>query len=264
MIFIVFCGGCSYGQQTCDKIELGRLLTVNGLQPDKEKPEIHNGDRMFVSDVPAIVVTSSVRVMCDGKGYVIAKHFLDNAHGAWFVVRTLSFRWVTELQVPPDLMREAKTVRNPETTIQVAGSTNPEFVPANAVEYIVHILRAMEVRPQEIGPKDIIALPTGFLGCGIFYWWGPGWGQYGHTTYPWLLRDWHQLAGLTKTGFDQTLHTQYGATFRVQNLGNGQIRIEANSFRLHDPFSMAYEGDHSDDILKSADVVRPTVVGGEE
>lgn len=239
--------GCDRGWQEFQRVELGKPVPADSLfRP--QKPEDPNavpttapsadGPKRVVlvwSDwgtwpVPMSVGWHAVGVKLDDEGRAIAKSYLACALSNYLLVKAVAMRHVMEQQVPPTVLLE------PEDEPEDAGIVGTE----DRRTLRRYILERETYGPSNGDHPDLLeygrwlgmSQETAYMlgmsaGSGFFY----------------LNQSIEHLPlkGITRQGYDRTFRPVCGGSIRLQNLGQGRIRVEMNLLRIYDPLMlMAY------------------------
>jgi hypothetical protein len=242
-------GGCDRGWQEFQRVELGKPMpTESILRPQKAEdpnavpataPSADGPKRVPLVwgdwgawPVPMSVGWHAVGVRADNEGRVIAKSYLACALSNYLLVKVAALRHVVEAQVPPSVLIE------PGDEPEDVGCDGKE----NCRSLRSYILNAM----SEVYPSTNEAYPdvpefSRCLGMSETAFYMLGMSAYGG------FYDLEQsikrlpLKGITRQGYDRTFRPVCGGSIRLQNLGQGRIRVEMNLLRIYDPLMlMAY------------------------
>jgi len=238
-------GGCDRGWQEFQRVELGKPVPADSiLRPQKAKdpnavpttaPSSDGPKRVLLvwSDwgpwpVPMSLGWHAVGVKADSEGRVIAKSYRAELWSSYGLVVVPVMRLVMELQVPSSVPLEPG---NHEEAVSIVGTATRRTLRS----YIINALHEMDQGPES-GEQSH---PSQFLVwlSGVNYM--TGMSAYGGVDG--LKRSIGNLPlkGITRQGYDRTFSPVCGGSIRLQNLGQGRIRVEMNFLRLYDPMGLA-------------------------
>lgn len=237
-------GGCDRGWQEFQRVELGKPVPADTiLRPEKNKdpngvpstaPSSDGPKRVLLvwSDwgawpVPMSMSWHAVGVRLDDEGRAIAKSYRAELWSNYLLVTAPAMRRVVELQVPPSVLLEPT---DKEVDGYLVGTENCRTLRS-------YILNAMhEVDPySDSYEQDTGRFLAGLSGANFM----TGMSAYGG------FYDLEQsikhlpLKGITRQGYDCTFCPVPGGSIRLQNLGQGRIRVELNLLRIYDPLALA-------------------------
>jgi len=236
-------GGCDRGWQEFQRVELGKPVPADSiLRPQKAKdpnavpttaPSADSPRRTLLvwSDLgawpmPMSVGWHAVGVRLDDEGRVTAKSYRAELWSNYLLVTTPAIRRVVELQVPPSVLLEPT---DGEVEGYLVGTENCRTLRG-------YIFNAS----HEVGSYPVFEQPgsriLGFLSGGNFVTVMMAAGAY-HSLETSIQH--LPLDGITQPGYDRTFRPVLGGSMRLQNLGQGRIRVEMNFLRLYDPAALA-------------------------
>ena len=233
-------GGCDRGWQEFQRVELGKPMpTDTMLGPQKAKdpnavpttaPSTDSPKLLVWSDLgawpmPMSVGWHAVGVRLDDEGRATAKSYRAEIWSNYLLVVTPAMRRVVELQVPQRVLLEPT---DGEVEGYLVGTENCRTLRG-------YIFNAS----HEVGSYPVFEQPgsriLGFLSGGNFVTGMMAAGAYDslETSIKHL-----PLKGITQQGYDRTFRPVPGGSIRLQNLGQGRIRVEMNLLRIYDPLAL--------------------------
>ena len=235
-------GGCDRGWQEFQRVELGKPMPADSLlRPEKSKDpnavpttvpstDGPKGVLLVWRDwgawpVPMSMSWHAVGVKADSEGRVIAKSYRAELWSNYLLVVTPAMRRVVELQVPQRVLLEPT---DGEVEGYLVGTENCRTLRG-------YIFNAS----HEVGSYPVFEQPgsriLAFLSGGNFVTGMMAAGAYDslETSIKHL-----PLKGITQQGYDRTFRPVPGGSIRLQNLGQGRIRVEMNLLRIYDPLAL--------------------------
>ena len=233
-------GGCDRGWQEFQRVELGKPMpTDTMLGPQKAKdpnavpttaPSTDSPKLLVWSDLgawpmPMSVGWHAVGVRLDDEGRATAKSYRAEIWSNYLLVVTPAMRRVVELQVPQRVLLEPT---DGEVEGYLVGTENCRTLRG-------YIFNAS----HEVGSYPVFEQPgsriLAFLSGGNFVTGMMAAGAYDslETSIKRL-----PLKGITRQGYDCTFCPVPGGSIRLQNLGQGRIRVELNLLRIYDPLAL--------------------------
>jgi hypothetical protein len=247
-------GGCDHAWQVYEQIELGRPLpqdtplTLVQADPENAKGDVEDEEFdssvIWVSGNPEIPGTRlhtwhdwgiwplpwsvgghAVSALVDANGIVIGRYYAANVLSNYAVVKVPASRTVVSVSVPEGLLSNSGGDRPDDTG---------EFDPNTLRGYLVIVQRQLRHSPPT--PPGCLKL-AGLAAAGGGLVMGYSIGGAGYHLENAVEEI--SLKGISETGYDRTFRPVVGGTLRLQNLGDGRIRIETNLLRVYDPLDLA-------------------------
>ena len=238
-------GGCDRGWQEFQRVELGKPVPADSiLRPQKAKdpnavsttaPSTDGPKTVLLvwSDwgawpVPISVGSHGVAVRTDEEERVIAKSYSAGLWSSYGLVVAPAMRQVVELQVPPSVPLEPG---NHEEGVSIVGTANCRSLRSYIINALHEMGQVYDSGEQSPPPQLLVWLSgvnymTGMSALGGFDALERSIGNL-------------PLKGITRQGYDRTFRPVCGGSIRLQNLGQGRIRVEMNFLRLYDPAGLA-------------------------
>ncbi len=247
MALTVVMGGCDRGWQEFQRIELGKPMPADSiLRPEKaDDPNALTTTAPSADDqkivplvwgdwgtwpVPMSIGWHVVAARADDEGRVISKSYRADVWSNYLLTKVAAIRRVVEVQVPPSVLLELGEAKKDASYVAYVRTEDCRTLRS-------YISNAMcEVPTAEDDPPDL--MECWLLGAS-------------HVTRYMLLMSVYQdfeyldnsiwclpLNGLTQQGYDRTFRPVCGGSIRLQNLGQGRIRVEMNLLRVYDPLAL--------------------------
>jgi hypothetical protein len=179
--------------------------------------------------VPLSYGMHAVSVQVNDKGLVSTKTYYAMVSSNYALFTAIAMREVWELRPPADLLlNPTEKVESEETLADL--DKNPT---------LHSYIDGIEQGPtSNAGPAYPEAPPHCLiLASGINYVTGMSFGGRYHDLEQSLKR--LPLKGIELEGYDRTFRPVLGGSIRLQNLGQGRIRIETKLFHLYDPLALS-------------------------
>jgi hypothetical protein len=239
-------GGCDRGWQEFQRVELGKPMPADSLlRPEKNKdpngvpstaPSTDGPKTVLLvwSDWGAWPVPMStgwhvVAVRADDEGRAIAKSYCAELWSNYLLVTVPAMRRVVELQVPPRVLLEPTDEEVDEYRVGTENCRTLRSYILNAM-HEVDPGSAFWLRP----PPLLLAFLSGVNYMTFTFAHGGFYGFYGLEG---SIKD-LPMEGITRQGYDRTFSPEVGGSIRIQNLGQGRIRVEMNLLRIYDPLAL--------------------------
>ena len=237
-------GGCDRSWVEFQRIELGqtlpqqsllRSLRNEGETTEKaaapQTPEFFGRTDYDVWPVPLSYGMHGVSANTDDKGLVIAKAYFAMVSSNYVLFTAAAMRQVLELRPPTRLLLNPTEKAKPDETL-VDLDKNPTLH-----SYITNTKHG----PTGNASANFTSLRPPphclMLASGINYTTGMSLGSRFHDLEESLKR--LPLKGIELEGYDRTFRPVLGGSIRLQNLGQGRIRIETKLFHLYDPLALS-------------------------
>ena len=235
-------GGCDRSWIEYQKIELGQPLPQQSLlRPLRNEgkttqkaaapqtPEFFGRTYYDVWPVPLSYGMHGISVKTDDKGLVIAKKYFALVSSNYVLFTAVAMRTVVELRPPTRLLlNPTEKAKSDETLVDL--DKNPTLHS--------YITNATEGPTSNAGPASQEPPPHCLmLASGINYVTGMSFGGRYNDLEESLKR--LPLKGIELEGYDRTFRPVLGGSIRLQNLGQGRIRIETKLFHLYDPLALS-------------------------
>ena len=229
-------GGCDRGWQEFQRIELGQPMPADSLlQPEKvEDPNAVRstdgpGQEGFVWGdygawpVPMSVGWHAVAARTDDDGRVTAKSYNAGLWSNYLLVTVPAMRRVVELQVPPSVLLEPT---DEEEDGYRVGTENCRTLRG----YIINAMHEVDLYTDFYDQPGFQCLSALAGANFVTYMMVAG-------AYSDLERSIEHLPlkGITRQGYDRTFFPVCGGRIRMQNLGQGRIRVEMNLLHVYSP-----------------------------
>jgi hypothetical protein len=236
-------GGCDRGWQEFQRVELGKPMPADSLlRPKKSKdpnavpttaPSADGPKRVLLVwrdwgtwPVPMSTGWHVVAVRADEEGRVIAKSYRAELWSNYLLVTAPAMRRVVELQVPPRVLLEPT---DKEVDGYLVGTENCRTLRSYILNAMHEVDSYTDCYEQDTG-RFLAGLSganfmTGMSAYGGFY------------DLERSIKD-LPMEGITRQGYDRTFRPVCRGSIRLQNLGQGRIRVKLNLLRIYDPLGL--------------------------